>query len=232
MAKGQHSRQATEPVAQWGRRNGLKASTASKMASRGLLDPFRPKTPDGKVVPKSGISDSAGADRWLRQWQAQQAARNRSGLGRGAAAKSQADQQRKAQRRAETLEQAATAGVGELDRSHLDPSEDQQAANDRRAQLEADRVELQVAEQRRVLCVRVDLLALVTDCWIRLCKQMEAVPRLTCDEVIAAVQGDVKATREQREGVQDVLERAVEQRLKATQEEMAKLFEQSGEAQA
>lgn len=229
MARGEHSKQATVPIVRWGRENGLKPATASKMASRGQLDPFRPKGADGKVIPKSGISDVAGADRWLRQWQAKQATRD-PGLRQGAAAKSRADQERKAGKRAERLKQAAKADIGELDRTHLDPSEDQQAANDRRAQLEADRVELQVAEQRRVLCVRADLLALITDELVRFCRNLETIPRLVCDALITAVQGEeAKVTRAQREAVQQILEAALEERMLFTQSEMEKIYKRSGE---
>lgn len=233
MGNREHSKQGTVPIVQWGRRNSLKPSHASKLASRGLLDQFRPKGAAGKVVPKSGISDVEGADRWLRQWKAQQAGRRPRGLAAGTAAKAAADQRRRDERRAATLEQAVQAGVGELDRSHPDSGEDMQAANDRRAQMEADRVELQVAEMRKVLCVRKDLLGLVADCWMRLCRQVEAVPRLTCDEVIVAVQGGGgKVTREQREAVQSVLEDALEQRLRATQDELVQMFQKSGESGA
>ena len=231
MAGGQHTTQGTVPLGHWAQRVGITPAAARKLASRGLLDQFRPKGADGQVIPRSGLSDEEGATQFLRAYQQQLAARGGSTghVAKATEGRRAAAQARRGARRQRTLEAAARAGVGELDRTHLDPGEDMQAAHDRRAQLEADRVELQVAEQRRVLCVREDLLRLVADQWTRLTRQMESIPRLVTDTIIVAVQGaDTRIRREQREAVASVLEEAVEQRLRATQDEMERLFRSSG----
>ena len=222
MPKGS---KASLPLVRWGQQNGLTKSYVNNLASRGFLDPFRPQDSTGKVVRSSGIIDVAGANAWLKQWQQRQKTRDEN-LKQGSKARRAKAEEERAQRRAQALGQAARPSQGVLER--VVPEEDAQMANDRRAQLEADKVELEVNIRRQQLCVREDLLALVTDGWIRLCRQLEAVPRLYCDAAIAAVQGEKRVSREQREAVQKVLEEAVEKELRAAQEAMEEIFRQSG----
>lgn len=231
MPKGQHTTKGTVSISAWARRNQLSISRAQGMATRGDLDPFRLKGNDGKVVPYSGLVDEAGATAWLKQHLKERASATgrAAGLKHGAVARREQEAAKKREARANALKDLVRATEGELDRSHLDPNETMQLANDRRAQLEADKVELQVAELRRKLCVRLDLLALVADCWIRLCRQFEGIPRLDCDKVIVAVQGpDTRITTAQREAVQNILETAIERELRQGQDALEKIIKESG----
>lgn len=218
---------SSTPVVEWARRNGVAPGTARAWARAGHLNPFRAQQADGTPVPRGGIVDLAGADRWLQQ----RAARplpsgSAEGLRHGPEARRQKAQQRRAEQRRAALAAAAAAGVGELARTV--PDERLEQANARRAQLEADKVEIDVALQRGRLCVRSDLLALVTDVFARLCRQLEGMPRLETDALIQAVQGDgPRIKRAQRQAVMGVLDAAIERHLAATQDELQKLFESS-----
>ena len=213
------------PIVEWARRNGVAPGTARAWARAGHLTPFRRQQADGTPAPRGGIVDQAGADRWLRQRKARPLpGGSAEGLRHGPEARRQRAQQRRAEQRRAALEAAAAAGVGELARTV--PDERLEQANARRAQLEADKVEIDVALQRGRLCVRADLLALVTDVFARLCRQLEGMPRLESDALIQAVQGSKpRIRRSQRQAVMEVLDAAIERHLAAAQDELRQLFE-------